>query len=254
MCLVVFSFKEHENYKLVVGANRDEFYERPTDPAHFWEDYPHILGGRDRTACGTWLGVTRKGKISLLTNYRDPRNIKKDAPSRGNLVGDFLKKDISPRDYLENISSIGHAYNGFNLILGTHEDLWYYTNQKDKIYRLGSGLYGISNAVLNTKWPKVEKAKENFRQILNKELIDPDEILNFLYDDKKAPEDSLPDTGIGQEREKLLSPIFIKSENYGTRSSTVVLVDNEDVLSFTERVYNPIDYSYNTNSYKFKIG
>ncbi len=252
MCLILFSYKTHPNYKLVVGANRDEFYERPTAAANFWDDLPDILGGRDLTACGTWMAVNKSGKVSMLTNYRDLSSLKDNAPSRGNLVADFLKTEITAKGYLEKVQLSGQAYNGFNLVLGDIDDLWYYSNHEDKIYQLGSGVYGLSNALLNTSWPKVEKGKSKLELVLDKEVIDPEYIMDILYDDVKS-EAGLPDTGVGEEMEKMLSPMFIKSEKYGSRCSTVILVDKDNKMTFTERVFDTKTFESTTSHFELQL-
>jgi len=253
MCLIVFSYKAHKNYKLVVAANRDEFYERPTVKADFWSDHPQILGGRDLEAKGTWMGVTMEGRISMLTNYRDLRNLKENAPSRGNIVADFLKKAESPKSFLSKLDAVSHAYNGFNLVLGNSEDLWYYSNQTRRITMLGSGVYGLSNALLDTSWPKVKRAKEKIGKAIEKDIIDEEEILNLLFDDVAAPDEDLPDTGVGYEKEKMLSSVFIKSPNYGTRCSTVVTITNSGKIYFKERTYDLNTFNHSTQEFEFEM-
>lgn len=253
MCLILFAYKYHPKYKIIIGANRDEFYNRPTTKAHFWKNYPDILAGQDLVAKGTWMGVSRNGKLSLITNYRDIKNIKPNAPSRGHIVSDYLKKDVSPKDYLEQVDSIGHVYNGFNLILGNQDDLWYYSNQKRKIYRLGSGLYGLSNALLDTTWPKVEKGKQKLEVIIAENNISAEAIFDALFDDQTAADRDLPKTGLDYEREKALSSMLIKTSDYGTRCSTVLLIDNENNLTFIERTFNLQDFGYQSKSFEFPI-
>ena len=253
MCLIVFAYKYHSNYKLIIGANRDEFYNRPATKAHFWKNYSDILAGQDLVAKGTWMGVSRNGKLSLITNYRDIKNIKPNAPSRGHLVSDYLKKDVNPKDYLEQLDSIGHVYNGFNLILGNQDDLWYYSNQKRKIYRLGTGLYGLSNALLDTSWPKVDNGKQKLEVLIAKNNITAEAIFDALFDDETAADKDLPETGLDYEQEKAISSMFIKTGGYGTRCSTVLLIDNENNLTFIERTFNLQDFSFQSKSFEFSI-
>lgn len=252
MCLILFSIEQHPSYSLIVAANRDEFYARPTADADFWEDHPDILAGRDLQALGTWMGVTRTGKISMLTNYRDLSNLNPSAPSRGDLVSDFLKKNINEDQYLEMISSKGNEYNGFNLLFGNSKKLIYYSNISDEHKIITSGTYGLSNHLLDTEWPKVKKGRERLKEIIRQENIEPEQLFEALYDDIKAPDHHLPDTGVGLDLERMLSPMFIKSADYGSRCSTVVLVDKKDNWHFYERVYNTINYSYRTNEYIFR--
>ncbi|NOT75918.1 MAG: NRDE family protein [Cyclobacteriaceae bacterium] len=238
MCLIFLSVQDHPVYKLIIAANRDEFYRRQTAAAGYWKDYPSILGGRDLEAQGTWMAMTKSGKISLLTNYRDPQNIDPRAPSRGQLVSDYLESEINAQDYLRKIESSGKMYNGFNLIVGTLEDLWYYSNYSSGIKKITPGLHGLSNHLLDTPWPKVERGKANLKLILKKEKIEPAELFEFLYDSEPAKDAQLPDTGVGLERERMLSSMFIKSPDYGSRCSTVVLVDKNNKVTFAERVYD----------------
>ena len=253
MCLIFLSLNDHPVYKLIVAANRDEFYIRKTAAADFWQDFPQIIGGRDLEAHGTWLAMTRTGKISLLTNYRDPRNINPDAPSRGQLVSDYLQREIEAEHYLREVEKKGPDYNGFNLMNGGVDDIWYFSNYQGAIRKLLPGFYGLSNHVLDTPWPKVERGKKKFKQILHKTVIDPDEVFEFLYDDQRAPDDLLPDTGIGQERERALSSMFIKTQDYGSRSSTVILVDQQNHVVFSERVYDPETFEYSVKTFQFEI-
>ncbi|MBL6447195.1 NRDE family protein [Fulvivirga sp. 29W222] len=253
MCLILFAYKTHPKYKLVVAANRDEFYSRPTEPAMFWEDKPLILAGKDLTAGGTWMGVSKQGKISMLTNYRDLKNIKQNAPSRGHLVSDFLENEVSAYDYLQRIAKNGNQYNGFNLICGTVDELYYYGNYKAGIYPITSGYHGLSNALLDTQWPKVDKGMNKLREVLKAVNIDPGHLFESLYDDIKAPEHLLPDTGVGIERESMLSPMFIKSPDYGSRCSTVLLVSNDNDVRYLERTYNTTDFSYIDRAYELTV-
>jgi len=254
MCLILFSYKTHPNYKLVIAANRDEFYERPTNPADFWKDHKNVLAGRDQEAGGTWMGINKNGSLALLTNYRDLSNLKKNAPSRGKLVSDFLVAYPHPKEYLETIDLISYRYNGFNILLGNPDDLWYYSNIRKRIYMLGSGIYGLSNGLLDSPWPKVEKGKKKLGVILNKPSIDPSDLFTALYDDKLASDDQLPDTGVGLEKERMLSSMFIKSPVYGTRCSTVLMVDQDNNVIYSEKTYNTSTFESDTRTFNFKMG
>jgi uncharacterized protein with NRDE domain len=253
MCLVFISINNHPDYKLIVAANRDEFYERKTLPAHFWEDHPHIVGGRDGEASGTWMAMSKHGKISMVTNYRDPFNINPKAPSRGQLVSDYLLNGERPNDYLNHVEKRGKAYNGFNLVVGTPDELYYYSNYKQGIERIPAGLHGLSNHLLNTPWPKVERGIEKMQSTLTSKSIEPTKLFDVLYDDQTAPKEKLPDTGVDKERELVLSSIFIKSPNYGTRCSTVVMVDRNNQVQYSERVYDLTTFDYTVNTFEFKI-
>ena len=253
MCLILFSIGKHAHYKLVVAANRDEFYNRPTEKADFWKESEGVLAGRDLVAGGTWMGVTRQGKISMLTNYRDLGNINPEAPSRGHLVANYLTGNEEPDRYLEGVAENGKAYNGFNLIAGSIDKLYYYGNYDGAVKPISPGTHGLSNHLLDTPWPKLSEGKQKLKQLLQKEDPEVEELFQILYDDAVAPDHLLPDTGVGLKWERLLSPMFIKSEKYGSRCSTVVLVDHDNQLTFAERIYDTNTFDYLTNTYQFNI-
>lgn len=250
MCLIFTAINYHPVYKLIIAANRDEFYNRQTAPANYWADYPNVLGGRDLQAGGTWMGITKAGKISMLTNFRDPKSIMADAPSRGHLVADYLEKDVDPEPYLKSLQPA--KYNGFNLILGNVDELWYISNYKDGITKLDNGLYGLSNHLLDTPWPKVVRGKMKLAPLLGKSDLTTSDLMEFLYDDYIATE-NLPSTGVSPELEKALSSMFIKTTGYGSRCSTVVLVDKENRVRFSERVYDLATFNYTLSEYEFEI-
>src|SRR5687768_2185067 len=183
MCLIFISLKNHANYKLIVAANRDEFYNRKTAPAEYWKDNPEILGGRDLEAGGTWLGMTKTGRLSMITNYRDPKNINPKAPSRGQLVSDYLASRLSPELYLKSLEPKDKVYNGYNLIVGTPDEMWYHSNYQEGIQELKNGLYGLSNHFLETPWPKVEAGKKRMKEILRKPFK-PEDFFQMLFDDQ----------------------------------------------------------------------
>lgn len=237
MCLIVFSYRQYSNYPLIFAANRDEHHERSTRSARFWDDYPNILAGKDLQAGGTWMGINKKGEFSAITNYRDPSIEKENPPSRGQLVLDFLKNDDDSSSYLANLQHRAHRFIGFNLLTGSLEKLGYYSNQQDEILFLNNGLYGLSNHLLETPWPKVQRAKQKLKNIIHNQKITSDSLFELLADDQEAPEDELPDTGIPKDIEKKVSPIFIKSDDYGTRCSTVLLIDHNGKVTFAERCF-----------------
>ncbi len=253
MCLIFISIRNHPTYKLIVAANRDEFYQRKTEPASFWTDHPGIVGGRDLEASGTWMAMSKNGKISMVTNYRDPLNINPKAPSRGQLVSDYLLNGSPPKEYLKSIKVNGKVYNGFNLIVGSADELYYYSNYAEAVEEIQPGLHGLSNHLLNTPWPKVNKGKEKMKSILASTDIDPVKLFDLLYDDSKAADEKLPETGVGLERERMLSSMFIKSPGYGTRCSTVVMIDHANDVYFSERVYDLKTFEYTSRVFEFKI-
>ena len=254
MCLILFAFKSHPAYKLILAANRDEYYNRPTAPACFREHAPDLLAGRDLHAGGTWLGITTKGRIGAMTNYRDPSSYKTHTSSRGELVSNFLTGRESPVDYLERLEQKAEEYNGFNLIIGEKGELYWYSNRGDGGRNLAPGTYGLSNHLLDTPWSKVIRGKEAFRRLLFGDTDPAAEAIFDMLSDFSVPDDeSLPDTGVGIEWEKILSPIFIASPTYGTRSSTVLFVDLNDCMTFIERTFDSDPEHATTIKYEFRI-
>jgi uncharacterized protein with NRDE domain len=238
MCLILLAYDVHPEYRLVLAANRDEFYERSTLPMAFWEDHPDILAGRDLKGGGTWLGVSRSGRFSAITNYRESGGPKPDAPSRGHLVSGFLSGNNPPQTYLEAVSAVGQTYSGFNLIVGDALGLYYYSNRGPGIHRLEPGWYGLSNHLLNTPWPKVEKGIALLKSaVLDSDPVNMDSVFHLLKNGEVPPDDRLPDTGVGMEWERILSPMFIQSPGYGTRSSSVILIDRNEKTWVAEQTF-----------------
>jgi uncharacterized protein with NRDE domain len=240
MCLILLSYDNHPNYRLILAANRDEYYARPTATLGSWEDYPYILAGRDLKSGGTWLGITRTGRLAAVTNYRDPASNRPNAKSRGKLVRDFLIGSAPPQLYLAGIQQTGAAFNGFNLLLWVDSQLWYYSNRGDAIQQLGRGLYGLSNHLLDTAWPKVVTGRQALSNYLaHTDCVDPEAIFAILTDQSKPPDTLLPDTGVGLPCERILSSRFITSDIYGTRSSSIILVNRSGDVIFFERSFKP---------------
>lgn len=235
MCIIFVAFRCHPDYHLITAANRDEFYKRPSKAAHYWDDHPSILAGRDLEQMGTWMGITRTGRFAALTNYRNPSEFDKtDKKSRGHIVRDFLAGDESPVEFLKNLQQERLDYKGFNLFVADAETLLYYSNIGNQIKKLGPGIYGLSNDQLDTPWPKVVKGKHQIKQLLANG-VDHKSLFTILADNEPAPEEKLPKTGIPLKLEKTLSSIFIKSSDYGTRCSTVVTIDQKRNVRFIER-------------------
>lgn len=243
MCLILLSYQQHPNYRIVLAANRDEFFNRPTEGLHEWPDQPKILAGRDLEHRGTWMGITRTGRLAAITNYRNPAAMKPTSPSRGQLVAGYLESTIPPDEYLKAVAADGNRYNGFNLIVGNQQHLFYYSNQSGKPEQLSPGLHGLSNHLMNTPWPKVERGRKAMKQTLTTDdhVLDPEIFIELLKDQTRPPESRLPDTGVGLEMEKMLSPMFITSPSYGTRSSSVLLIDIHGAVTFVERTWKPAE-------------
>jgi len=257
MCLILFSYQLHTDYRLILTANRDEFYKRPTAPLDYWSDYPEVLAGRDLKGNGTWLGITRTGRFAAITNYREPALHKEKAPSRGILIGDFLTGNASPERYLKSVSKKSKAYNGFNLIAGDRSGLYYYSNRATRVRQLQPGLYGISNHLIDTAWPKIQKGKSLLKdQLIGREKIDIKKIWEILADRSLPADEELPNTGVGLQWERILAPLFISSPDYGTRSSSIVLMEHSGQAAFRERTFlNPAKAAGDgeTLTYSFKV-
>lgn len=226
MCLITFSWNHHPEYKLLLVANRDEYYNRPTRGLHQWES--GIYAGKDLKGGGTWLGFHPSGKFAALTNYRDIKNEKPLKRTRGELVSGFLNGNQSPQDYLARIENIQQEYNGFNLLVGDKEDLLVLSNYGGGVQQVTAGIHGLSNAFLNTPWPKVLSAKSDFKNLLEEKTPAPDDLLNLLQSREKAPLEKLPDTGIPVALEKNLSSQFIRLDDYYGTVNTTALCWGQD--------------------------
>ncbi|MEQ9285865.1 MAG: NRDE family protein [Cyclobacteriaceae bacterium] len=237
MCLILFSWKTHPKYKLVLAANRDEFYDRPTATADYWEDHPGILAGKDLHAGGTWIGLGKSGRIAAITNYRDPQNIDPKAISRGNLTLNYLKSSDSPESYLRKVKASGVHYNGFNLLVGDADSMFYYNNVNHQITELQPGTYGLSNGFFQENWPKLKKGRDALKNLLKEKEIPEQKLIEILTDKEMAEDRLLPKTGIPLDWERALSPLFITTEKYGTRCSTLIFIDAEGNGRFVEKTY-----------------
>ncbi|HEV7366061.1 MAG TPA: NRDE family protein [Gemmatimonadales bacterium] len=240
VCLVLFALDSHPDYSLIIAANRDEFYDRPSAPAAFWEDTPSVLAGRDLRAGGTWLGIDRQGRFAAVTNYRQGDRETPAPRSRGLLVSDFLTRDAGALEHVERARAESDLYNGFNLIAGDPWGVFYFSNRQRRVRHLAPGVYGLSNHLLDTPWPKVAATKSALGILLNDRASDLTAELFALLSDRTRPADALlPSTGVGPEWERLLSSAFIASDDYGTRSSTVVLIGRDGNIEFVERGFGP---------------
>jgi uncharacterized protein with NRDE domain len=243
MCLVLIAWRADPDHPCVVAANRDEFHARPTARADWWQDNPRILAGRDLEAGGTWLGLTRTGRFAALTNYRDPDRLRAAvsgvaapgvaAPSRGLLVTTLLESDGSVADGLTYLREVGANYNPFNLIFSDGQRLGIYESVLGRGRELGPGIYGLSNHLLDTPWPKVQSAKSRLEAALLG-LTGTAPLLALLRDDMPASDEQLPQTGVGLEWERLLSSAFVRAPDYGTRSSTIIRIDPRGRAYFEE--------------------
>lgn len=243
MCLILFAYHHHPRYPLILAANRDEFYDRPTQALDFWPDQPEIAAGRDLKRMGTWLGISRHGRLAAVTNYREAGVQRPEARSRGRLVADFLVGRTAASDYLRRLHTNRRLYNGFNLIVGDARELYYYSNRGATPSPVQPGIHGLSNHLLDTHWPKVRDGKSMMAAILadNDADIHRQRLLEVLEDHSVPPDDQLPDTGVDPQWERILSPIFITSTDYGTRCSSLLTVDTHGEVVFTEITWHPAE-------------
>jgi uncharacterized protein with NRDE domain len=251
MCLVLVVWRADSQYPCVVAANRDEFHARPAAAAAWWPDHPGILAGRDLEAGGTWLGLTRGGRFAALTNFRDSRQRRMDAPSRGALVTALLESGGSVGDGLAHLREVGAHYNGFNVMFSDGERLGVYESVPGSGRELGPGIYGLSNDLLDTPWPKVLNAKSRLEKALASTDTAP--LLELLRDDRPAPDEQLPRTGVSLEWERLLSSAFVRAKDYGTRCSTIIRIDRRGRAYFDEWSWNSVGADSGRVSLQFEL-
>lgn len=236
MCLIVFAWRPNHELPLIVAANRDEFYERPTLALGRWLDAPDIVAGRDLQAGGTWLGIGAAGRFAALTNIRAP-GTPTGARSRGELPERYLRGQLTPHAYLTELAGHLEHYAGFNLLVGDEHELWYLNSHAAVPEQLGPGLHGLSNAALDSPWPKLLRARDAMQGHMDEP--DAEELLQLLNDPALAEDAQLPKTGVPYEWEKRLSSIFITSADYGTRASTVLIRRADGSAEITERSFGP---------------
>jgi uncharacterized protein with NRDE domain len=240
MCLLVFAWNLHSRYRLVVAANRDEFHDRPAAPLAWWQDVPGVLAGRDLRGGGTWMGVSRTGRFGVLTNYRDLEPPPApDAPSRGELVTRFLAGSTAAQDWLDALRPGAARYAGFNLLVGMHDGLHYFSNRNGGVPQpLSPGLYGLSNHLLDSPWPKLLRARERLRDLVTTDRVNPDSLFALLADRTPADPAAMPATGLPPDWERALSAPFVVHGRYGTRCSTVLLVERDGRTTMLERRFD----------------
>lgn len=239
MCTVFLAYKTVRDLPLIVAANRDEFYDRPSKPMHFWDDHQGVFAGRDLQANGTWLGLNQQGRFAVVTNFREPKQEDTGFQSRGQLPATFLTQSMDVATFGSLLDQERDQYRGYNLIFGSaHEGLYYYSNRDPKLQELEPGIYGLSNHLLNTPWPKVEKGLSYLTQLGDTEPAwSSATLFALLNDTEQAPDDALPDTGVGLGWERLLSATFIETFSYGTRNSTMLRFSADQKVDVEEWVY-----------------
>lgn len=253
MCLILFCWQTHPRYRLVVAANRDEFHDRPTAAAGYWQDSPDILAGRDIQAGGTWMGVSRSGRFAAISNYREALfKASQLECSRGHLVRDFLLDDSTPGCHAEQLQARASDYRGFNLLIGDADTLFYVSNRTDQPIKVSAGSHGLSNHLLDTDWPKVHSGRARLDSVLKDEEVDPEALLELLADGNASSSTRLTTEELMSEPEQATRRIFINSPVYGTRSSTVLLVDRNGEISLVERQYDADGKPGRTYGYRYK--
>ena len=237
MCLIIFSWRPEAKHPLVMLSNRDEFYKRPTAEAHFWKDNPDIFGGRDEVAWGSWLALNKSGRLAAVTNYRKwpvpAANI-----SRGQLVEGYLNSQHPTDEFMQSIEDNANQYSGFNFLAGDVNNLYYYSNFGSSFQKVEPGIYGISNELIDSPWPKLVKAKDAVSRALNTDnYATPSTLLSIMQDTEIAPDHLLPITGIGIEGERLRSSAFIASDDYGTRNTSILIFNRNNEVYWHEQTY-----------------
>jgi len=250
MCLIIFAIDQHPEYPFILAANRDEFFERPTAPVDRWDEYS-IIGGRDLKAGGTWMGVNGKGRLAAVTNYRDPAYMGENALSRGDLPVQYLKNDQSAFEYLNKIAPSSQQYNGFNLLVRDDHATYHFSNVNRKINVIPKGIHGLSNHLLNTPWPKVEKGKSKLQKLILDDEINDSALFELLMDKQEARDNALPSTGVSYELEKKLSSMFIRTKGYGTRCSTIVLIDQLGNGTIREKTFDESENEITDRQFSF---
>jgi len=251
MCLLVFAWQTNAARPLVLAGNRDEFHDRPAAPADWW-DQGRIVGGRDLRAGGTWLAAARDGRFAVVTNYREPMAEGRGPRSRGELVTGFLNGDLDPGTWARRVTRHGDDYAGFNLLLGAPHELVYFSNRGRGPEVLGPGIYGLSNHLLDTPWPKLERTRARFTRLLAQDA-ETSALLDLLADRTPAADEELPDTGLPPEWERLLSAPFITDARYGTRCSTVLRLTPGPAMELTERSYDATGATVDERSFEFAL-
>lgn len=254
MCILFIGVNQHKHFPLIIAANRDEYHARPTQGSQFLTQHPSVLAGKDIKAGGSWMGVSKSGRLAALTNIRAPQREKAEAVSRGELVMDYLCENEDEQQYLTRLKQSANNYNGYNLLFGTLNNLQVYNNYEDSVYALEEGVYGLSNANLNAPWPKLDLGRSELAKYCQQSNeLNIEHLFSLLKNDKKATDDVLPETGAPIEWERKLSSIFIASPEYGTRSSTVLLLDRFNQVFWQERSFDSQAELVNQQTYLFSL-
>ena len=238
MCVVALAWNAHPRWRLLLAGNRDELHARPTAPLARWPD-AGLLAGRDLQSGGTWVGLDRRGRMAVVTNVRDGFAQPHLGPSRGALPVAFLAGIPNAAATTAELIANAERYAPFNLVLADAEACWHIGNHPLQREVLTTGVHGISNGRLDAPWPKTRYLIAALRTWIDAGDDDLQSLWDAMADERIAMDDALPDTGVGIELERKLSPAFIRGEAYGTRASTIIMVDREGRGFIHERRFGP---------------
>lgn len=258
MCLLIFAHKMSSRYPLAIAANRDEFHARPTAASHFWPQQPELLAGQDLEQGGTWMGITRSGRFAAITNFRDPSRTAPAPRSRGELPLHYLVGAQDPENFLQSVAAQAQQYAGFNLLVGDRNTLWYFTNSLPPAERtplcLQPGIYGLSNAQLDTPWPKVDLGRNKLQSLLETRQLSHEALSDIVGDRQLAEPGALHPHGLASDMDQLLSAQFIVTSRYGTRSSTTLWTDNQNQAHWREQSFNELGEISQVQEKEFSLG
>ena len=251
MCLILIAHQMTEQRPLLVLANRDEFYNRPTAAAQRWEECPELVAGRDLVSGGSWFGA-RGSRWASVTNIREGgQNQGHHHKSRGWLVRDYLLNNLSPADFLTTIEATIDDFAAFNLLLGDGSELWHFSNRENTAKALAPGIYGLSNHLLDTPWPKVVRAKKSFKRLIGNPNVNYEDAFSLLADTNRTADSELPETGVPLEWERALSAIFISMPEYGTRCSTFLMTKADGRRQFIERRFDGAPHKWEESRFSW---
>lgn len=252
MCVLAFAWRRHPALPVVIVGNRDEFHDRPTAPADWWSGHPEVLAGRDLLGGGTWMGLSKRGRFAVVTNIREQAVVGPERPrSRGALVRDFLISGLSPAEWTTTVDP--DLYQGFNLLYGDLDDARYLSNRDSRRESLDPGVYGLSNHLLDTPWPKLVRTRDRISRCLESDAVPVPEMFDALADRQTVPDDELPATGVPREWERRLSAVFIAGDEYGTRASTVITINAGGTATLEERGFGAAGLPLEVRRFEFSI-
>ena len=251
MCLAVFAWQAHPQFRLILAGNRDEFHRRPTQDAHWWPDNESILAGRDLQGGGTWLAVSKSGRFATVTNFREGQASRAGRKSRGELVTRFVTDSPTAQEYESSIDN--DEYAGFSLLLSDGESMSYLSNRDDLEAKLNPGIYALSNASLDTPWPKVVRAKAGLESLIDSDGVNETELMRLLADRTPAAVDDIEAEDLPFEIARTLSAPFIVASEYGTRSSSTVLWGKDGAIDFCERRFDPSGKTTGESRFRFQV-